>query len=50
VVSTYDNWGGAWKGDSFDPNVDKFFTSYDPIDFSRLRLYWSAARGLSVIQ
>jgi hypothetical protein len=25
VVTTYDNWGGAWAGDHFDPNVDKFF-------------------------
>jgi hypothetical protein len=25
VVTTYDNWGGTWKGGSFDPNVDKFF-------------------------
>jgi hypothetical protein len=25
VVPTDDNWGGTWKGDKFDPNVDKFF-------------------------
>jgi len=25
VVATDDNWGGTWKGSSFDPNVDRFF-------------------------
>ena len=25
MVTTNDNWGGAWKGSSFDPNVDRFF-------------------------
>jgi hypothetical protein len=25
VVTTYDNWAGTWKGDKFDPSVDRFF-------------------------
>jgi hypothetical protein len=24
-VSTYDGWAGTWKGDHFDPSVDRFF-------------------------